>query len=373
MNLPVSSEDSLHFYRYLRSHVLIFKGEFLLLIDIPIQDQSQSIRIYEVINLPLPNGNITAKYHLDRRYLGITYDETKAIPLTDRQFETCKAENGQFCVLDTAQQSLSNPPSCLTALYTQQSDKVHELCSIAFTKTPRSFEPVNLAPGVWIVISSPTAPPEKMTLICPDKPPQLLRLDTPLHVLKTPPACSATSTFYQIPPKYQNHSLTVRFSMDIAKLQTFNMTIPDFRLWKHLPRSNLNTSKLERLTELPPVPVSGLYESLMTQPIPRLSKEDSKGPFDDWKAITGLVLGIVGLLTLIGIGLYCLKFRIIPARRCRSLPRTPAKRDIVDEDIEIKTFYSGKRSPLGPPMVVRRSEIHGLFPPGDVQGSESEL
>ena len=40
LHLPVSCEDTLHFYQYLRTHVLISNKQFLLLIDVPIQDQS---------------------------------------------------------------------------------------------------------------------------------------------------------------------------------------------------------------------------------------------------------------------------------------------------------------------------------------------
>ena len=36
MHLPVSSEDTLRFYRYLNTHILIANKQFLLLIDIPI-------------------------------------------------------------------------------------------------------------------------------------------------------------------------------------------------------------------------------------------------------------------------------------------------------------------------------------------------
>ena len=38
MHLPVSSEDTLHFYRYLCTHVLLAYKEFLLLINVPIQE-----------------------------------------------------------------------------------------------------------------------------------------------------------------------------------------------------------------------------------------------------------------------------------------------------------------------------------------------
>ena len=36
MNLPVSSEDTLHFYKYLCTHILIDNRQFLLPIDVPI-------------------------------------------------------------------------------------------------------------------------------------------------------------------------------------------------------------------------------------------------------------------------------------------------------------------------------------------------
>ena len=36
MHLPVSSEDTLHFYRYLHTHILIAYRQFLLLIDVPV-------------------------------------------------------------------------------------------------------------------------------------------------------------------------------------------------------------------------------------------------------------------------------------------------------------------------------------------------
>ena len=40
LHLPVSPDDTLHFYRYLCTHVLIENKQFLLLIDMPIQDRS---------------------------------------------------------------------------------------------------------------------------------------------------------------------------------------------------------------------------------------------------------------------------------------------------------------------------------------------
>ena len=60
LHLPVSSEDTLHFYRYLCTYVLIANKQFLLLIDVPIQDRSQQLSIYKIFTFNIPHGNFTA-------------------------------------------------------------------------------------------------------------------------------------------------------------------------------------------------------------------------------------------------------------------------------------------------------------------------
>ena len=117
MHLPVSSDDTLHFYRYLCTHILVTEEQFLLLIDVPIQDCAQQLEIYQVFNLLIPKGNLSLCYNIDTRYLGISHDETTAIEISDQQFSTCKQANGQFCNIDTPLQPLSNPPSCITTIY----------------------------------------------------------------------------------------------------------------------------------------------------------------------------------------------------------------------------------------------------------------
>ena len=53
MHLLVSSEDTLHFYRYLCTHVLIADKQFLLLINVPIHDHVQQLKIYQNLQFSL--------------------------------------------------------------------------------------------------------------------------------------------------------------------------------------------------------------------------------------------------------------------------------------------------------------------------------
>ena len=64
LHLPVSPDDTLHFYRYLCTHILIENKQFLLLIDMPIQDRSRQITIHEIITLNIPQGNYSACYDI---------------------------------------------------------------------------------------------------------------------------------------------------------------------------------------------------------------------------------------------------------------------------------------------------------------------
>ena len=60
MDLKKMLTHILHFYRYLHTHVLIGNKQFLLLIDVPIQDRSQQLSIYKIFTLEISHGNFTA-------------------------------------------------------------------------------------------------------------------------------------------------------------------------------------------------------------------------------------------------------------------------------------------------------------------------
>ena len=64
LHLPVSPDETLHFYRYLCTHILIENKQFLLLIDVPIQDRSWQITIHKVLTLSIPHGNYSAHYDI---------------------------------------------------------------------------------------------------------------------------------------------------------------------------------------------------------------------------------------------------------------------------------------------------------------------
>ena len=134
MHLPVSSEDTLHFYRYLYTHILLANRQFWLLIDIPIQDLTQQLSVYKSFTLSIPHGHFTAWYDVNNQYLGVTQDETMAVEISQHQFSICQNTNGQFCNINAPLQLLANPPSCITALYATNAASITTTCSLQIRK-----------------------------------------------------------------------------------------------------------------------------------------------------------------------------------------------------------------------------------------------
>ena len=160
LHLPISPEDTLHFYRYLHTHVLIENKQFLLLVDMPIQDRSRQITIHQILTLDIPQGNYSARYNVDTKYLGITKDATMAVELSTTQFQACQEANGQFCSITTPFQPLANPPSCIAALYAKSTADITSKCSLQIWKASVTNLPTQIAPDVWILTTPIAAPAE---------------------------------------------------------------------------------------------------------------------------------------------------------------------------------------------------------------------
>ena len=259
LHLPILLVDTLHFYRYLRTHVLIENKQFLLLIDIPIQDRAHQITIHQVFILDIPHGNYSTHYDINTRYFGVTKDATMGLELSSTQFEVCQQANGQFCHISTPFQPLANPPACIAALYAKS---IKSKCSLQLCKATTTSLPTQITPNVWILATPASAPTNTISLICPEKPMETIPIRQPLHVLKLPTACSATSAHFYLPPRYETPVLNINVSLDMANLQTVTMTTLHFHIWQHMGRNHSKT-QLQHLATLPSIPVHKVYQHLL--------------------------------------------------------------------------------------------------------------
>ena len=313
LHLSVSSDNTLHFYRYLHMCVLIANKQFLLLFNVPIQDRSHQITIYEIFTVDIPHGNFTAHYDIATKYLGITRDETMAVELSSHQFQICQAANDQFCTIPVPFQPLANPPTCTSALYTRNLAGITSRCSLQIGKTSDISIPSQIAPNIWILTTASSTPTSTITPICPGKAAMLIRVEKPIHILRILPACSATLSHFHLPPTYQNSHLEVNISLDMANLNMVNISSLDFCIWQHL-EDHRNETQLQHLATTPSIPVNKIYQHIIsgTQHItPFNTADELTGDTDSILMLllyTGIYVMAIGLLIPAGLGIFCCYF-----------------------------------------------------------------
>ena len=326
LHLPISPEDTLHFYRYLHTHVLIKNKQFLLLIDILIQDRSQQITIHQILTLDIPHGNYSACYDVHTKYFGVTKDATMAVELSTTQFQACQDANGQFCSITTPFQPLANPPTCIAALYAKSKAVIASKCSLQIHKASITNLPTQIAPNVWILTTLATAPTNTMILIHPEKPMETIPILQPIHILKLPMACSATSSHFYLPPRHENPTLDVNISLNMANLHMLNISAQNLCIWQHLG-SNRSDMQLQHLTTIPSNPVHRIYQHLLNSTMPIVPfNTDSTGNTDSlWTLFThpGIYVSTIGSLIPVGIGLFCCYFFWCQPARLAHQPLQP--------------------------------------------------
>ena len=182
LHLPVSSEDKLHFYWYLHTHIMITNKQFLIFIDVPIQ-VNHNIFQSTKFDLGNPHGNFTVHYDINAQYLGITQDETMAVEISPHKFSICLEAYGQFCNTLTLFQPLANLLSCITALYTKNAASIFARCSLKIRKTHSISIPSQILPNVWILTTAPSAVATAITLICPGETMKFITVKKPIHIL----------------------------------------------------------------------------------------------------------------------------------------------------------------------------------------------
>ena len=98
-----------------------------------------------------------------------------------------------------------------------------------------------------------------ITLICPGKATMFIKVEKPIHLLTVPMACSATSSTFHLPPRYQDSTIG---SLDVVNLHMTNISSLDFHIWQNF-RDHRNKTQLQHLTTIPSIPVNKIYQHMI--------------------------------------------------------------------------------------------------------------
>ena len=130
-------------------------------------------------------------------------------------------------------------------------------------------------PYVFILTTPLSTLAGTIMLICTEKATETITVRKPVHILKLPMACSAMSSNFYLPPRYETPNLDVNVSLNMAKLHMINISALDFHIWQHL-KNNRSQTQLQHLTTIHSIPVPKSYQHIInsTQQIMPFDMDD---------------------------------------------------------------------------------------------------
>ena len=166
--------------------------DFLLIIlTIPLTDQSLEMDLYKIYNLPAlhPKLKVEFTYQLEGEYLAITKNKLHAALPTAGEIRICKGTEGYLCLMNQALYPVKKIEWCAYALFTQNKDKKRAHCTINTQK--RDANKVQSLEGcLWAVT---TLKKVKMQIRCLTDT-HVINVKPPLIIIHVGNGCKAYSS-----------------------------------------------------------------------------------------------------------------------------------------------------------------------------------
>ena len=121
-----------NYYPIMKITPIVMDDFLLIILTIPLTDQSLEMNLYKVYNLPAlhPKLKVEFTYELEGEYLAITKNKLYAALPTAREIRICKGTGGYLCLMNQALYPIDKLEWCIYALFTNDEKKKREYCSI---------------------------------------------------------------------------------------------------------------------------------------------------------------------------------------------------------------------------------------------------
>ena len=121
-----------NYYPIMKITPIVMDDFLLIILTIPLTDQSLEMDLYKIYNLPAlhPELKVEFTYELEGEYLAITKNKLYAALSTARENRICKGTGGYLCLLNQALYPIEKIEWCIYALFNHDEEKKREYCSI---------------------------------------------------------------------------------------------------------------------------------------------------------------------------------------------------------------------------------------------------
>ena len=122
------------YYGTVKLTPIVLEDYLMLILTIPLDDQSLHMNLYKVHNLPMlhPTLNVHVQYELEGTYLATMMDGMFISLATTLDVELCLITNGYLCMFNQALYPVDHTKRCIYALFINDKNQIKRNC---FLKT----------------------------------------------------------------------------------------------------------------------------------------------------------------------------------------------------------------------------------------------
>ena len=255
-----------NYYPIMKITPIVMDDFLLIILTIPLTDQSLEMNLYKVYNLPElhPELKVEFTYELEGEYLAITKNKLYAALPTAREIRICKGTGGYLCLMNQALYPIDRLEWCVHALFTDDKEKKREYCSINTHKRDAN-KAQSLEGYLWAVTAFK---PEKMQIRCLTDT-HVIDIKPPLTIIYVGNGCEAYSNNLFIPAKSEltstdssmvRHNYFQQFNEQYQNITRYSL-IEDLGIVQLTPKEIAKIP--DRLTALPKLQFKELKRRLV--------------------------------------------------------------------------------------------------------------
>ena len=234
------------YYRAVKLTPIVLQDYLMLILTVPLVDQSLQMNLYKVHNLPMlhPTLNVHAQYELEGTYLA-TMMEGMFISLPAAlDVKLCLVTNGHLCMFNQALYPVECTNWCIYALFINDRDRIRRDCFLRTLNQTTNLA-YSLHSYLWAVSALAA---EKLQVRCVMET-HVVTIKSPLQIVDIGNQCKAYSASIYIPAKSE---LTATLQ-SITRSQffveyNFNYTnVSNFLVWYKSDFAKLTSEELKTL------------------------------------------------------------------------------------------------------------------------------
>ena len=223
--------NSWNYYSIMKITPIVMDDFLLIILTIPLTDQSLEMDLYKTYNLPTLHLKLKVEftYQLEGEYLAITKNKLYAALPTAGEIRICKGIEGYLCLMNQALYPVEKIEWCAYALFTQNEDKKRAHYTINTQKRDANKAQKSLEGYCWAVT---TLKKEKMQIRCLTDT-QVIDVKPPLTIIYVGNGCESYISNLFIPAKSEltskdntvvRHTYFQQFNEDYQNITRYSLT-----------------------------------------------------------------------------------------------------------------------------------------------------